>query len=1120
MDKGKGKEEWKKEKLVRKRGQKGLRKKKEKEIPSMCSCFSFRNEKDKGKEEWKKEELVREESWKEGSKKKWKRKFVSSFHIFFYSSTVQPPKMPAGKSKVNHIHELLLLHKEFTTMGQAQTTHAAAPDDVRESLAVKPLLYIIEDIFEMQPATPSAVPGFGFDQEATQMQLNVLDDKAFQFDHMLDLLSSTINEISCKICCKFPGGGDHELATTLEIFKTLRSYEWDAKAVLALVAFALNFGEFLVMPQPFSSNPLVKSVSLLKELPEPQESVDTHKPKCEEVSNVIKAALNVTKWIVELREFESQNDINADQMKISTAVYWTIRSIVGCASQILALAGLGYEKISSIEKASFAKNVSFIHDGLKILLNQITDRQRLETLKTLMKEVPTDNTEVMRRLIYAKEDQLPLLKVKDDTKTRASIEVLKRKNVLLLISDVYTDEEVFILDKMYREFPDDRTREYEVVWIPVVDMSTPWSQAKQDQFENRQSKMPWYSVYHPLMIDKAVIMYIQEVWQFIKNPIIVVFDREGKVINTNALHIIWIWGSRAFPFTSSKEAELWTQETWRIDLLANHIDAAIQTWIEEGNYIFVYGGGNIDWIKKFTTAAQTVAEAAGIKLQILYVGKKDPTELIWENISVINVEKLSHSLQDLPLVWFFWERLKSMYHSRMQLGYTVEHDHMMKEINTILSFDESDEGWAVFCRGSAMAMAKSDTILQCLSDFELWRTHVKDEDIVTALNHYHRKLLFEKIMESPQKDNMKVLRKLIYAKEDQLLLLKGDTKEKVNIEVLKSKIVLLLISDMDITMDELRILQELIAYSGQCLNGKEIKYEVVWIPVVDRSTALAKAKQDQFENLLWKMPWYSVYDHSMVDPGVITYIKKVWQFKEKPIVVVIDPEGEMVNNNAFHMLRIWGILAFPFTRSKEAELWTRQTRGIELLAENIDKIIASWIEEEKYICLYGGDDIEWIRKFTATAKTVAQAAGIPLEILYVGKSNPEEKIQENISSILVEKLSSTLLEPYLVWFFWKRIESMWNSKIQLSRELENDPTMHEILTMLSFDSSDEGWAMFCRGRETAMAKAKGETILQCLEDFDSWKKHMEDMDFVTALNHQLNQLQKPTSMIDISYLIS
>lgn len=72
--------------------------------------------------------------------------------------------MPAGKAKVNHIQELLLLHKELTTMGQAETTHAAAPDDVSELLAVKPLLYIIEDIFEIQPTTPSAVPGFGFGQ--------------------------------------------------------------------------------------------------------------------------------------------------------------------------------------------------------------------------------------------------------------------------------------------------------------------------------------------------------------------------------------------------------------------------------------------------------------------------------------------------------------------------------------------------------------------------------------------------------------------------------------------------------------------------------------------------------------------------------------------------------------------------------------------------------------------------------------------------------------------------------------------------------------------------------------------------------------------------------------------
>lgn len=55
---------------------------------------------------------------------------------------------------------------------QVQATHAP---DGRE-FNVKPLLYIIEDIFQR------AAPSFpGFIQE-TQAQLDVLDDKAFQFN--------------------------------------------------------------------------------------------------------------------------------------------------------------------------------------------------------------------------------------------------------------------------------------------------------------------------------------------------------------------------------------------------------------------------------------------------------------------------------------------------------------------------------------------------------------------------------------------------------------------------------------------------------------------------------------------------------------------------------------------------------------------------------------------------------------------------------------------------------------------------------------------------------------------------------------------------------------------------
>ncbi|KAJ0075578.1 hypothetical protein Patl1_33345 [Pistacia atlantica] len=73
-------------------------------------------------------------------------------------------------------------YAEASLTNSVYYTHAG--DDVRE-LSVKPLLYMIEEIF--QPARPS-VPGLG-----TQVQLNALeDDSAFQFDLNVML---AINEV-------------------------------------------------------------------------------------------------------------------------------------------------------------------------------------------------------------------------------------------------------------------------------------------------------------------------------------------------------------------------------------------------------------------------------------------------------------------------------------------------------------------------------------------------------------------------------------------------------------------------------------------------------------------------------------------------------------------------------------------------------------------------------------------------------------------------------------------------------------------------------------------------------------------------------------------------------------
>lgn len=158
--------------------------------------------------------------------------------------------------------------------------------------------------------------------------------------------------------------------------------------------------------------------------------------------------------------------------------------------------------------------------------------------------------------------------------------------------------------------------------------------------------------------------------------------------------------------------------------------------------------------------------------------------------------------------------------------------------------------------------------------------------------------------------------------------------------------------------------------------------------------------------------------------------------------------------------------------------------------------------------MYGGEDIEWIRKVTATAKEVASKAAITLEMLYVGKCNPREKVRENNVIIKNEKLSHVLPDLTLIWFFWVRLESMWHSKVQLKRTVENDAIMQEIMTMLSFDGSDQGWAVISRG-PADMAKAKGETILKSFVDFETWRDGAQEKGFLPALIDNLLALHSP-----------
>ncbi|CAL5349788.1 unnamed protein product [Camellia sinensis] len=341
---------------------------------------------------------------------------------------------------------------EDAMMKQIQTTHVP---DGRE-VDVKPLIYIIEDI--MHRATPP-IPGLGL--PLVSAQLDTLEDvRTLQdgFSDMLELLTYPINRISCEPCSE-------AYTITLAIFDIPSSYSWEAKVAIALASFAVNYSEFGLVAQLYPSNPLAKCVAFLKHLPDMLKRTDSLKPKFESLINLIKAMLDVTKCIIEFKELPSQY-ITPDMSKMvfaiaytPTAVYWTIRSIVAYASEIMNLIGMGHK-----DKEGYFDS--------------------FHTLARLLETVHIDNTKILKALICAKEDQLPLIDV-------VHIDVLRKKNVLLLISNVdLFYEEHFFLHQLYIEAQQHpKENQYEVVWIPVMKETIPWDEVHQNKFKHIQASI-------------------------------------------------------------------------------------------------------------------------------------------------------------------------------------------------------------------------------------------------------------------------------------------------------------------------------------------------------------------------------------------------------------------------------------------------------------------------------------------------------------------------------------------------------------------------------------------------------------------------------------------------------
>ncbi|XP_054821093.1 protein SIEVE ELEMENT OCCLUSION C isoform X2 [Prosopis cineraria] len=566
-------------------------------------------------------------------------------------------------------------------------------------------------------------------------------------------VGSIISKISCMIMSKCSVEGDIN-SKTMGLFDLLGSYRWDAKVVLVIAAFAAKYGEFCGLMQLYQSNALAVSVTRLKQLPVDLRSL---KPRLKALSLLVKTMMEVAKCIIKFESLpnlytELGSDIlHVTKFHIYVAVYWTTRSIFTCFSQVAEFTTKKHEQVYSDstilaawELSSLAYRLSSICNILKgqvDLCHQEIGRNLHNRLLSLAAEVQNDNQGFLS-LLFPVKDYLPL---KDcSTQEKIGVSELKNKIVVLLISktEQLTLEESLLLVQQTYDHPLSERDSYKIIWVPLPS-SDEWTDAEETRFNILSEFLPWYTVRKPRLLSLAVVKYVKEEWNYKEEPQMVVLDSNGNVINSNAIDMVKIWGPQAYPFSASKESELWQDENLTMRLLIDDINLLLAYWVEEGKDLCLYGCDNLGWIRKFNGKIEEL-KRQGLQLETVYVATSQLSEHVKEIMETLANEFDPSNLLLFTKLQFFWLRLESMRRSKVRLGKTSS-DQVLAELSALLDMNEKNEGWVVIGRGSSSDITRLQgrQIIECLEKYEEWGDNVEALGLVGAIRNFLQPPLVE-----------------------------------------------------------------------------------------------------------------------------------------------------------------------------------------------------------------------------------------------------------------------------------------------------------------------------------------------------------------------------------------
>ncbi|TKY51879.1 SIEVE ELEMENT OCCLUSION B protein [Spatholobus suberectus] len=506
-----------------------------------------------------------------------------------------------------------------------------------------------------------------------------------------------------------PRGVRYVHQTTMCILQHLKTYSWDAKALVTLAAFALEYGNLLYLTDVATTDVLANSLKQLNQVQNRKDPATNLVVLVMEVLHHIQVWATLSAYGYDILEVPSLSNA---QQEVPVVVYWTLASLVAATGNVVGVAD--YELSDFMKRLSVA--CSRLKEYLKLSREQI---ENLEKYLKLKKEIynPKNIVEFLKHLLQHNGSKVQIYD--GSTKTKTNMEVFHQKYVLLFISSLdKIEDEISLLNSIYDRLQDSPTEiiknykkeDFKILWIPIFPV---WDDKQIHKFHTLKDTIKWYAVEFSKLPSTELI---KEKFNYLDKPIIPVLTPLGDIMNEDAMDLIFQWGIDAFPFRKTDGVDLTLKWRWFWDATKR---ANLGIEAKGDRYIFIYGGADTKWIQDFTLAVENIKRHATILstdtiIDHYQLGKEDPT-----------------------VVRRFWIEVERKRQKKHKDGQDCEIQNIVK---TMLCLKQDQQGWAILTKGSNVrVLGHGEPMRQTLAEFETWKEKVfQKEGFDAAFDEYYK----------------------------------------------------------------------------------------------------------------------------------------------------------------------------------------------------------------------------------------------------------------------------------------------------------------------------------------------------------------------------------------------